>query len=286
MKLTLTVFLSVLLFAANAQFSVSGGYIRRTEDSPLNLPAHFGTSKSGSHLNLYNVASIQGMYQTKANTAFSIKFGGFPQQQVDYRFRQSHSWGGGIDGIHNYTITKRSTIIYYGLNLGLGLSFLFRAKNPKERKITSETRIGALVQFDATFTTSEKNHSTYFHEYYTPPETSPNPATIVFQDSVSYASFQSIAKNSLFSSLGITVNERIVFKQHYFLELQVSFSITSALRLNGIQEKSSNYYYEYDERFDNVSVDEYNNHRPILETGIGIGYVFNRKKEQPTNLTQ
>lgn len=91
MKLTLTVFLSVLLFAANAQFSVSGGYIRRTEDSPLNLPAHFGTSKSGSHLNLYNVASIQGMYQTKANTAFSIKFGGFPQQQVDYRYRQSHS---------------------------------------------------------------------------------------------------------------------------------------------------------------------------------------------------
>lgn len=285
MKSIISITFIVIVNSANAQLSISGGYIRRTEDSQLNLSAHFGTKKPESNLNLYNYISFQGMYQTKASSAFSIKLGGFPQRQVDYLFRQSYYSGGGLDGVNNYSITKRSTINYYGLNLGLGFSFLLKAKNPKERKIKSETRIGLLLQLDATFNHTEKNQSTHYYKAYTNFTPFPTPITTVYLDSNSYASFRSIAKSSLFSSFGISVNERVVFMQHFFLELQVSIGLTSAKRLIGIKSGSSDNCYECDERFDNMSVDRYNNYHPILETGIGVGYIFNRKKEQ-LNLPQ
>jgi hypothetical protein len=282
MKLTLSFLLSVVLFAANAQLSISGGYIRRTEGRQLDLSNHFGTTKPYSSLRLYNLYYLQSEYKTKSRVAFSIKIGGFPTRKIDYRYSISTVYGGGLDGIYHYNKTKTSTIQYFGMNLGLGVNFRISGSPKKQKKIKFATTLGLLLQLDGTFSYNESNHLTYIYEDHTPTPNNPNQSVIILQDTTSYAAFVSLTKKNLFSSVGISVSERFNYKENLFLELRLNFCLTSSTRLSGNESKSDNPNASTYDTFDSDYTEKTKLFSPILETGIGIGYIFPAKKKKST----
>jgi hypothetical protein len=279
MKLTLTVLLSMFLFTANAQFSVSGGYIRRTEGRKLNLPAHFGTNPSLTE-NLYNFFHLQTTYQTNPHLEFVGKVGFSLLNKSNYYYTEAYLWGGSWDGSYHTEKTYSSVINYSAMNLGLGANWLFYSTKRKDEAFKTTTTIGFLLQAELLLSYKESDHhSSYYKSKTTYVE--PNIGTVVLENSASDTAFNALIKSPSFLDFGISFNERFIFNSTYFIELKLNFSLTASQRFVTSHIKEWDDYY----MTSNFPVDKHP-FIPILETGIGIGYVFNRKKEQPTNLTQ
>lgn len=279
LKSILSITFIVIVNSANAQLSVSGGYIRRTEGGRINLPSHFGTKPSSSY-RLYNFLYVEGCAQTTSKTIISAKIGCFPFRKLDYRDHSVNYSGGGFDGFYHYRETKTSTINILGLNASLGIEYVV-ASTKKQRKVTAKTLIGANLQLDATFLLSEKNYSTYYYEDYIPPQNSPWQSSVLI-DSISNTPFRSIDKTRVFGNLGFVVKERMYVKPNYFIELRLNFGFTGSHRF--ITRTYENDYHD-SEDYRSLNNEEINTDHLfhfILETGIGIGYIFPVKKKKST----
>ncbi len=263
----------------NAQLTLSGGYIRRTEGGRINLPSHFGVKPSSSY-RLYNFLYVEGCAQTKSKTLITVKIGCFPSRKLDYRDHYVSYSGGGFDGFYHYRETKTSTINILGVNASFGIEYVV-ASTKKQRKVTAKTLIGANLQLDATFLLSEKNCSTYYYKDYIPPQNSPWQSTVLI-DSISNTPFRSIDKTSVFGNLGFVVKERVYVKSNYFIELRLNFSLTGAHRF--ITGTSENDYHDSEDyrSLNNEEIDTDHFFHFILETGIGVGYTFPVKKKKST----
>lgn len=274
MKSILIVLFVVCIHSLNAQLSISGGYIRRTEGRKVNLPSHFGVKPSSAN-NLYNFANFQVTYQSKPHLEVVGKLGFSLLNKSDYYGRQEISWGSSSTSYHSTTIFT-SDVNYSLLSLGFGLNRLFLNPKSADKRLKIISSIGFLFQTELFLHYKESIHKTeYFKEQTI--YTGPNAGTSLVDHSTSDTSFRSLTKTFLFSNLGLAISERFVFKSTYFLELKLNFSIATTNRLTTpLREVGSD-----NDVFTNFPIDE---HRfiPILETGIGIGYIFPAKKKKST----
>ncbi|HLP53709.1 MAG TPA: hypothetical protein VK151_01715 [Fluviicola sp.] len=272
MKLTLTLLLSILLYSAKAQFSVSGGYIRRTEGRTLSLLSHFGTKPSLTD-NLYNFIHLQTTYQANhleavGNVGFSLF------NRSNYYCTEKYSWGGAWNGAHHLEKQYSSKINYSAMNLGLGLNWLFYKRKKTNKAFRTTTTIGFLLKAELLLNYKESDHlSTYYESKTT--FVGPNTGTVVLENSSSDTTFQALIKTPSFLDFGVSLNQRFIFKSTYFLELKLNFSLTASQRFIPSHIKEWDDYY----MTSNFPID---NHVfiPILETGIGLGYIFPVKKEK------
>ena len=230
MKLTLTVLLLVLLFTANAQFSVSGGYIRRTEGGRINLPSHFGMKPSSAN-NLYNFLYAQTTYQSKPHEEVVGKIGFSFGKEADYYAREESVWGSPSSGVYHVEQTYTSIINYSAMNLGFGVNRLLYNSKKAGDKYKSITTIGFLLQAEVLLNYKERNH---LSEYYksTSIYIGPDPTITSEESSSSDTIFQSLLKRRLFLDLGFSFSERIIFKSTYFLEFKVNFSLAETQRFS------------------------------------------------------
>lgn len=275
MKLIITVLLLVLLFTANAQFSVSGGYIRRTEGRKLNLPAHFGTNPSLTE-NLYNFFHLQTTYQTNPHLEVVGKVGFSLLNKSNYYYTEAYSWGGAWDGSYDTEKTYSSVINYSAMNLGIGVNWLFYSTKRKDEAFKTTTTIGFLLQAELLLSYKESDHHSSYYESKTT-YIGPNTGTVVLENSASDTTFKALTKSSSFLDFGISFNERFIFKSTYFIELKLNFSLTASQRFQPSSIKEWNDYY----MTSNFPIDKHL-FIPILETGIGVGYIFPVKKKKST----
>lgn len=273
MKLVLTLLLSVLLYSAKAQFSVSGGYIRRTEGRKVNLPSHFGTKPSLAN-NLYNFFHLQTAYQTNPHLEVVGKIGFSLLNKSDYYYTEEYAWGSAWNGSYHTEKTYSSVINYSVMNLGFGANRLFYSTKRKNQAFKTTTTIGFLLQAELLLSYKESNHHSSYYESKTT-YVGPNTGTVVLENSASDTTFKALAKSSAFLDFGISFNERFIFKSTYFIELKLNFSLTAKQRF---QPSSIKEWDDYT-MTSNFPVDKHV-FFPILETGIGLGYIFPVKKKK------
>jgi len=273
LKSIISITFIVIVNSINAQFSVSGGYIRRTEGERINLPSHFGMKPSSAN-NLYNSLYVQTTYQSKPREEVVAKIGFFFGKEADYYAREEYTWGSPTSGVYHVEQTYTSIINYSAMNVGFGVNKLLF--NPKKTgdKFKSITTIGFLLQAEVLLNYRERNH---LSEYYksTSIYIGPDPTITSEESSSSDTTFQSLLKRRLFLDLGVSFSERIIFKSTYFLEFKVNFSLAGTQRFSTsrIAEGSDNTVTS------NFPLDG-SIFQPILETGIGVGYIFPVKKKK------
>lgn len=162
------------------------------------------------------------------------------------------------------------------MNLGFGVNRLFYRSKNTDKKLKAITTLGFLVQVDLLLHSKEKNH---YSSYRITKNTGSNPG-IKYEES-SDTLFKSFDKHYFYFGAGLSFGERVVFKSTYFLELKVNFGITPFQRLvpympetNGLYDFKSDFQtsYPYDDLLEFI--------RPVLQTGISIGYIFPVKKKK------
>jgi hypothetical protein len=275
MKLVLTLLLSVLLYSAKAQLSVSGGYIRRTEGGKFSFPEHFGTNSPTTN-NIYNFFHLQTIYQINPYLEITGKVGFSLFNESDYYSIKENSWGGIWNGF-NFVQRKYSALINYSaMNLGLGVNHILYVPKKPDKAFKTSTTIGLMVQAEILLSFKESNHhSTYYKEKND--ILGPDPGTTILANTASDTTFTSLNKTPFFLNFGVSFNQRFIFKSTYFIELKISFSLTNRQRFATTGHPDTKW--SSDSSITNFP-DDLRAKLPVTETGIGLGYILPVKKKK------
>jgi len=260
-----TVILLFTLFShgAIAQLSISGGYDHRSEDTMISLKKHF-TAPSKASLYRYNIGYLKVGYRTKKRLILTSEIGFSTFKERNFSQAEYKIVGGWAYQYHTSKYYK-SNYSYSTMNINFGVNRLFEWKGLLLKKVAHSIFIGAFVQTDLlinyrndnkTIQTVEGNNNNINHTY------------VVTKNETESSIITPLEAKKVRLNVGIGITKRTQFHS-FFIEYKAEFSVGLYKRFtqNDIN-KYNETRLEYDSRI----------YYPIIETGIGIGYVFNTKK--------
>ena len=250
---------------AGAQFSISGGYDHRSEDVKLSLKNHFTTPSKGSFYH-YHIGYLKAGYRINKRAMLTCELG-FSKKSIDcYQKTQSDltTW------FETYYTTNyyRSTVSYSSFTINLGINRTFEWKGLLLKKVTHAIVFGAFFQPE--FLVNFKDENKTVQTVITHHLNNSNQPDVVLQDETTSVETSLFQANKGRFNVGLGLTKRTQFHS-IFIEFKVKIGVALFKRITQSSAVSNN-----DEQ-----IISNKNFYPVLETGIGFGYVFNKRKMKP-----
>lgn len=268
-------FAIILLFTtlshcAIGQFSISSGYDRRSQDELVSLKEHF-TAPAKNSFYIYNVGYLKGSYRANKHLMLTSELGFSFAKTADYYTIERHESGGGMSPIYYKTINYRSTISYSTMTFNVGINRLVEWKGVLLKKVAHSFFMGVFIGTDLFM--NYKNENKTLQTF----ESNNNNSTqtqVVTKDETVSTDFSPLEVNKILLNLGVGITKRVQLHS-FFIEFKADFSIRTSPHFT----ETDRYKYTY------TSLNEHSKmFYPILNTGIGFGYVFNKRKVKAASL--
>jgi len=257
-------FILFLTFSHHAvtQFSISGGYDHRSEDTALNfkniinIKNHF-TAPAKNSFHRYNVGYLKVGYRINKRYMLTSELG-FSKKSIDcYKKTESDvtTW------YESYTTKNyyRSTLSYSSLTMNLGINRIIEWKGLLLKKVNHALVLGTFIQPE--FLINYKNDNKTIQTVKKYHLNNSNQPDVVLQDETISTETSLYQANKARINVGLSLAKRTQFHS-IFIEYKVKFSVSVTRRFEQKEDLFHGFF-------------------PVLETGIGVGYQFNKRKTKP-----
>lgn len=218
-------------------------------DNQIIHPAY---AKNQPFVSFYQVGAGAAWQRRAFNVYASVSF--LAKKESLHETTEYTSWGsfGSSSTMYTSTYSADAAVSYVGFRLGVDYVVSRRSK--------FNLLLGAVVHLDGLISERESNH------YRTSDYTGGPPAT---------APFDAIDARKTYLYYGIRVRPRYYFRKNFYAELQLGVNTYSNQRiLNNVYSRSDSYSYPY-------YASRWNHQFISNELGVGVGYVFGKKKKLP-----
>jgi len=250
--------LSLLLFLflyclVHSQISLSAGFNRKSENNP-GLEKHFAfkTKKNDA---IYNYVYLKGQFKDK-HLGLDVEIS-MMEKDVSISHARTDYFGGGSSPTYRNVYTFSASTQYGYVGLKLGGSYIFEGPGLIFKKANASIGLGAFFQADFLTYHRESRHFSTLEKY--------NNSNVEHKEVQTYSGsseekFDALYTSKTFQMIGLQLNRKVSF-QHVFFEFNLAAGFFFNSRTVILHTDGEKDY----RRWQNLFVD----------TGLGIGYVFN-----------